>query len=81
MATTDTQTTVEELLEVVFSLLCAKTVYNKNQLPLQKSPEMAVKSVGSCVWWFPAWEDMSLGAEEHSLLEDITKQCNEDRDW
>jgi hypothetical protein len=32
------------------------------------------------VRWPPACQDMSLEAEEHPLLEDVTKQCSEDRD-
>jgi hypothetical protein len=34
-----------------------------------------------CVRWSPACEDVSPGAEERSLLEDVTKQRSEDRDW
>jgi hypothetical protein len=62
-------------------MICAKSVYNENQLPLQKSPETAVRSVGGCLWWLPACEDMSPEAEEHPLLEDDAKQHSEDRDW
>jgi hypothetical protein len=29
--------------------------------------------------WLPALEDVSLGAEELPLLEDVTKQSSEDR--
>jgi hypothetical protein len=32
------------------------------------------------VRWPPACEDVGPGAEEHSLLEDVTKQNSEDRD-
>jgi hypothetical protein len=31
--------------------------------------------------WPPACEDVSAGAEERPLLEDVTKQCSDDRDW
>jgi hypothetical protein len=33
------------------------------------------------VRWPPAWEDLSPGAKERPLLEDVTKQRREDRDW
>jgi hypothetical protein len=49
--------------------------YNEDQLPLRKSPEMAVKRVG--VWCEMA---ASLRAEERPLLEDVTQQRSEDRD-
>jgi hypothetical protein len=42
--------------------------------------EMAVKKVEAGARWLPACEDESLGAEEHPLLEDVTKQYNENRD-
>jgi hypothetical protein len=33
------------------------------------------------VKWSPACEDVSQEAEERPLLEDVTKQSSEDRDW
>jgi hypothetical protein len=33
------------------------------------------------VRWPPASEDVSPGAEEHPLPEDVAKQRSEDRDW
>jgi hypothetical protein len=33
------------------------------------------------VRWPPACEDVSSEAEERPLLEDVTKQRSEDRDW
>jgi hypothetical protein len=33
------------------------------------------------VRWPPACEDVSPGAEERPLLEDVTKQRSEGRDW
>jgi hypothetical protein len=32
------------------------------------------------VIWSPAFEEVSPGAEERPVLEDVTKQRNEDRD-
>jgi hypothetical protein len=32
------------------------------------------------VRWSPACEDMSPGEEEHPLLEEVTRQCNDDCD-
>jgi hypothetical protein len=41
--------------------------------------ELEEQEVG--VRWPPANKDMSLGAEEHPLLEDVIQQCSEDYDW
>jgi hypothetical protein len=46
MAATDTHTTIEELLEAVFSVRSVRRLYNEDQLPLRESLESAVRSVG-----------------------------------
>jgi hypothetical protein len=48
-------------------------------VPLRDSPEMAEEEEVS-VRCLPACEEMSLGAEERPLLEDVTKQSSENRD-
>jgi hypothetical protein len=50
-------------------------LYYEEQLPLRDSTETAVKIVGG---WCEM--DVSLGAEERPLLEDVNKQISEDRD-
>jgi hypothetical protein len=45
MAATYMHATIEELLEVVFSVQSMPRLYNESQLPLQESPEMAVRRV------------------------------------
>jgi hypothetical protein len=40
--TTDTYATIDELLEEVFSVQSVPRLHNKDQLPLQESPEMAL---------------------------------------
>jgi hypothetical protein len=56
---------IEELLEVVFSVRSVPRLYNE---------EVGVK-------WLSACKDIIPEAEECPLLEDITKQCIEVRDW
>jgi hypothetical protein len=46
MATTVMNTTTEEMFEDVLFVVHAKAIHNENQLPLLKSPEMAVRRVG-----------------------------------
>jgi hypothetical protein len=54
-------------------------IYNKDQLPLRVSLEMAVRRAGG--WCEMATSlQASLGAEDCPLLEDITKQHSEDCD-
>jgi hypothetical protein len=50
--------------------------YNEDHLSLRKRPETAVRRVG--VWCEVA---ASPGAEERPLLQDVTQQRSEDRDW
>jgi hypothetical protein len=50
-------------------------IYNKDQLPLRNNFEQVN------VRWPPACEDVSPEAEDRPLLEEVTKQCSEDRDW
>jgi hypothetical protein len=42
---------------------------------------MAVRTVGAWYEIAPACEDVSPGAEELPVLENVTKQHGEDRDW
>jgi hypothetical protein len=68
IAATDTHVIMEE----IFSVRSVLGLYNKDQLPVRDSPELAVRGVGgSCV---------SLAAEERPLLGDVTKQRSENRD-
>jgi hypothetical protein len=67
-------------MKAVFSLRSVPKLYNEEQLPLQESLEMAVRTVGR-------WCEMaaSLRGREHgnrgtSTVEAITKQRSEDRD-
>jgi hypothetical protein len=48
MATTDMHETTEELLDAVFSVWSVPRLYNEDQLPLEESPEMAVRRGGGC---------------------------------
>jgi hypothetical protein len=65
----------------VFCAVRAEATYNEDHLPLRHSHERAVnKSREAGVRWPPACGDMSLGAEERPLLEDVTKQHSEYRD-
>jgi hypothetical protein len=79
MATTDTQATIEELLEAVFSVLSVPRLYNEGQLSLRKSPETAVIRVGSWCEIVTSLRGREPGAEDRPLLEDVTKQ-SKDRD-
>jgi hypothetical protein len=45
MAATDMHATIEELSEVVFSVLSVPKLHNKEQLRLRESLEMAVRRV------------------------------------
>jgi hypothetical protein len=45
-AAADTHTTIEELLEAVFSMRSVPRLYNECQLQLEKSLETTVKIVG-----------------------------------
>jgi hypothetical protein len=74
MAAKDMHATREELLEAVFSVRSVSRLYNEGKLSLRETAE----EVG--VKWPPVCEDVSLGAEDRPLLEDITKQSSEDRD-
>jgi hypothetical protein len=58
MAATDKHTTIEELLEAVFSVSAVLGVYNESQLPLG--------DVG--VRWSPACEGVSPGARKRPLV-------------
>jgi hypothetical protein len=68
---------MEYLLEAVFSVQSMPRLYNEDQLPLQESPEIAVKKYEFGVRWLPPCEDVSLGAEEHQPLENVSKQRSE----
>jgi hypothetical protein len=46
MVAADMYATIEELLEALFSVWSMPSLYNKYQLPLQKSSETAVRTVG-----------------------------------
>jgi hypothetical protein len=46
MAAAHMYATMEELLEVVFSVQSLPSLYNEDQLSLRMSPEMAVRSAG-----------------------------------
>jgi hypothetical protein len=59
IAAADTYATTEELLEAVFSMLSMPRLYNEDQLPLQKSSEMAVRREEVGVRWSPALESVS----------------------
>jgi hypothetical protein len=56
MAATDIHATTEELLEAVFSVRSVPKLYNKSQLPLDKSLESAVRKVGG-------WCEMAASLE------------------
>jgi hypothetical protein len=56
-------------------------LYNEDQLSLGESPESAVREQEVGVWWPPDYEDLSQEAEERPLLEEVTRQSSEDRDW
>jgi hypothetical protein len=43
MATADTHATIVELLQAVFSVWSMPRLYDEDQLPLQESPETAVR--------------------------------------
>jgi hypothetical protein len=65
----------------VFSVGPVPRLYNKDQVPLQVSPETAVRRVEEVgVRWLSGCKDMSLQAEECLLLEATTKECSEDHD-
>jgi hypothetical protein len=59
-------------LEDVFSVWSVPRLYNEDQLPLEEL-EVGVR-------WPPACENLSPGAEQRPLLEDVTKQRSEGRD-
>jgi hypothetical protein len=84
VAATDTQATTQELLEAVFSVRSVPRLYNEDQLPLQVSRKRVLRrQLGKYEFgarWPPACEDVSPGAEERPLSEDVTKQRTEDRD-
>jgi hypothetical protein len=63
-------------MELVFSVQSVPRLYNEDQLSLRESPETAVG-----VRWPSVCENVSPEEEERPLLEDITKQRSEDRDW
>jgi hypothetical protein len=46
MPTTETHATIEELLEVMFSLRFVPRLYDEGQLPLQRSLETAARRIG-----------------------------------
>jgi hypothetical protein len=46
IAATDTYATIEELLEVVFSVGSVLSLYNEDRMPSQKSSETAARRVG-----------------------------------
>jgi hypothetical protein len=46
MAATDTHAIIEEPLEAVVSVRYVPRPYNEDQMPLQESPEKAVRRVG-----------------------------------
>jgi hypothetical protein len=52
------------------------SLYNEDQLSLRESPETEVGA--KCP---PTCEDVSPEEDERPLLEDVTKQRSEDRDW
>jgi hypothetical protein len=64
IATTDTFTTIEELLEAVFSVQSVQRLCNKDQLPLQKSFEMAVRKEGG---WCEMAASMRVSQSRESL--------------
>lgn len=67
------------MTEETFSVRSLLGLYIEDQLSLRDSLETTEEwEVG--VRWPPAYEGVSLGAEERPLLEDVTKN-NEDSDW
>jgi hypothetical protein len=58
MATTDMHTTMEELLETVFSVWSLLRLYNEKQLQLRESLEMAVRKVGA---WYEIAASLGVG--------------------
>jgi hypothetical protein len=48
--------TMEQLLKAVFYVWSVQRLYNKSQLPLEKSLETAVGRVEVGVGWPPSWE-------------------------
>jgi hypothetical protein len=72
------QTQQKELLDAVFSVRSVPRLYNEDQLPLQESRDD--RRVGGWCEMVTACKDVSPGAEECPLLEDITKQCSADGD-
>jgi hypothetical protein len=75
MAATDTHTTIEELLE---EALCVRSVLGlckEDELPLRESLQTAVTRVEFGVRWPPVFEDVRPGAEDPSLLNDVTSSA------
>jgi hypothetical protein len=67
---TDTYATVKELLEA-FSMLSMPGLYNKYQLPLQKSSEAAVRKVGG---WCEVVVSLGISELRESLQADSELQ-------
>jgi hypothetical protein len=66
-------------MEETFSVRSVPRLYNQDQPLLGDNPETAVRRLGTWCEVAVSLRGMNSGADEHPLLEDVTKQSSEDR--
>jgi hypothetical protein len=66
-------------MEEMFSVRYVPRLYNEDQLPLRESLETAIGRVGGWCEMAASLREVSPGAEEHPLLQDVAKQRSDDR--
>jgi hypothetical protein len=70
------------IMKETFSVRSMPGLYNEDQLSLWEGVlRWQLEEYDSGTRWLPACKDLSMGAEDHPLLEDVTKQHSEGGDW